>query len=72
MPKKEMALLSKEAAISLALSQDIVKEFTSSWNIIGTDFQSYEDDDKYVFIKTDRKSVPKSKSTESTVVEKNI
>lgn len=67
-----MALLTKEGAISLAMDQDIVKEYTSSWNIIGIDFQSYEDDDKYVFIKTDRKSVPKSKSTEPTAVEKNI
>lgn len=61
MPKREMALLTKEAAINLTMTQDIIKEYTSSWNIIDIGFQSYEDNDTYVFIKTDRKSVAKTK-----------
>lgn len=61
MPKREMALLTKEAAIKLTMTQDIIKEYTSSWNIIDIGFQSYEDNDTYVFIKTDRKSVAKTK-----------
>jgi len=65
MPKREMALLTKEAAIKLTMNQDIIKEYTSSWNIIGIDFQSYEDNDTYVFIKTDRASVAKTKPTNS-------
>lgn len=60
-PKREMALLTKEAAIKLTMTQDIIKEYTSSWNIIDIGFQSYEDNDTYVFIKTDRKSVAKTK-----------
>jgi hypothetical protein len=61
MPKREMALLTKEAAIKLAMTQEIIKEYTSSWNIIDIGFQSYEDNDTYVFIKTDRKSAAKDK-----------
>lgn len=64
MPKKEIALLTKEAAIKLTMDQDIIKEYTSSWNIIDINFQKYEDDDVYVFIKTDRTSVKKVKSTD--------
>lgn len=64
MPKKEIALLTKEAAIKLTMDQDIIKEYTSSWNIIDINFQKYEDDDAYVFIKTDRTSVKKVKSTD--------
>lgn len=73
MPKKEMVLLTKETAIKLTMNQDIIKEYTSSWNIINIEFQSYEDDDAYIYIKTDRTSVLKIKSTDSTtVVENNI
>lgn len=75
MPKKEMSLLTKEAAIELAMTQDIIKEYTSSWNIINIGFQQYEDDDTYIFIKTDRKSISKTEltdSSDSTVVENNI
>lgn len=72
MPKREMALLTKEAAIKLTMNQDIIKEYTSSWNIINIGFQSYEDNDTYVFIKTDRKSVAKSKSASSKIVKNNI
>lgn len=73
MPKKEMALLTKETAFTLTMNQNIIKEYTSSWNIISIEFQSYEDDDAYVFIKTDRTSVLKIKSTDcTTVVENNI
>jgi len=72
MPKREMALLTKEAAIKLTMNQDIIKEYTSSWNIIDIGFQSYEDNDTYVFIKTDRTSVPKTKSTSSKIVKNNI
>uniref|UniRef100_A0A2S2PG17 leucine--tRNA ligase n=1 Tax=Schizaphis graminum TaxID=13262 RepID=A0A2S2PG17_SCHGA len=61
MPKREMALLTKEAAIKLTMAQEIIKEYTSSWNIIDIGFQSYEDNDTYVFIKTDRKSAAKDK-----------
>lgn len=64
-----MSLLTKEAAIKIAMNQDIIKEYTSSWNIINTDFQMYEDDDSYIFIKTDRKSISKTKSKDTTVVE---
>lgn len=71
MPKKEMLLLTKETAIKMAMNQDIIKEYTSSWNIISTDFQIYEDDDSYVFIKTDRKSTSKTKSKD-TIVENII
>jgi len=63
MPKQEMALLTKESAIKLTMNQDIIKEYTSSWNIIDIGYQSYEDNDTYVFIKTDRKSVAKSISS---------
>jgi len=72
MPKKEMALLTEEAAIKLTMDQDIIKEYTSSWNIIDIKFQQYEDDDTYVYIKTDRVSVKMSKSTDSTIVKNNI
>lgn len=72
MPKREMALLTKEAAIKLTMDQDIIKEYTSSWNIIDIGFQSYEDNDTYVFIKTDRTTVPKIKSTDSKIVKGNI
>lgn len=71
MPKKEMALLTKETAIALTMNQNIIKEYTSSWNIINIEFQSYEDDDTYVFIKTDRTSVLKIKSTDSTTIAEN-
>lgn len=72
MTKKEMSLLTKETAIELAMQQEIIKEYTTSWNIINTDFQMYEDDDSYVFIKTDRKSISKTKSKDTTIVENII
>lgn len=72
MPKKELILLTKEAAIKLTMDQDIIKEYTSSWNILSIEHQTYEDDDTYVFINTDRKSVKKIKSTNSTLAENNI
>lgn len=71
-PKKEMVLLTKEAAIKLTMDQEIIKEYTSSWNIISIEHQTFKDDDTYVSIKTDRKSVSKPKSTDSTIVENNF
>lgn len=71
-PKKEMTLLTKEAAIELAMDQEIIKEYTSSWKIISIAHQTFKDDDTYVFIKTDRKSVSKPKSTNSTIIENNF
>lgn len=68
MPKIELVSLNKEAAIKLTMDQDIIKEYTSSWNIINIEYQTCEDDDSYVFINTDRKSVSKTKSTGSIVV----
>lgn len=70
LPKKEMELLTKEKAFSLAMDQDIIKEYTSSWNIIDIKFQMYEDDDSFIFIKTDRKSVKKIKPTDTPIVDK--
>lgn len=67
MSKKEMISLNKEAAIKLTMDQDIIKEYTSSWNIVNIEFQAYEDDDLYVFIKTDRTSSSKTKSSDFTV-----
>lgn len=67
-----MSLLTKETAIELTMRQDIIKEYTSSWNIINTDFKMYEDDDSYVIIKTDRKSISKTKSKDTTIVENII
>ncbi|XP_050440263.1 leucine--tRNA ligase, mitochondrial [Adelges cooleyi] len=61
-PKKEAVLLTKEDALKRALQQDIIQEYTSSWNIINTTLQLYEDDDVYFYIKTDRKFTPKKKS----------
>jgi len=72
MPKREMVLLNKEAAIKLTMDQEIIKEYTSSWNIINIEFQTYEDDDTYVFIKTDRKSISKKSFTDTTTVKNNI
>jgi len=71
MPKKEMVLLTEEAAIKLTMDQDIIKEYTSSWNIIDIKFQQYKDDDTYVFIKTDRISVKMAKPTDFTIVKNN-
>lgn len=67
-----MVLLTEKAAIELTMNQEIIKEYTSSWNIINIKHQSYKDDDMYVFIKTDRKSVSKPKSIDSIIVENNI
>lgn len=72
MPKKELVLLTKEAAIRLIMDQDIIKEYTSSWNILSIEYHTYEDDDTYVYINTDRKSVKKVKSTNPTLIENNI
>lgn len=65
MSKQEMELLTREAAIKLTMEQDIIKEYTSSWNIVDIKFKKYEDDDTYVFIKTDRVGVSKTKPTDS-------
>jgi len=72
LPKKEMELLTKEAAIKLTMNQDIIIKYTSSWNIIDITFQRHKDDDMYIYIKTDRVSVKKAKSTDSEIVENNI
>lgn len=63
-----MVSLNKEAAIKLTMDQDIIKEYTSSWNIINIEYQTCDDDDSYIFINTDRTSVSKIKSIDSTVV----
>lgn len=70
LPKKEMALLTKEGAISLTMDQDIIKEYTSTWKVIDIKFQMYEDDDSYIYIKTDRESVSKKKPTDTPVIDK--
>lgn len=71
MPKREITLLNKDDAVKLAMNQDIIQQYTSSWKIINTEFQNYEDDDAYIYIKTDRISVSKDKCTDSITV-KNI
>lgn len=68
MPKKEIVSLTREAAIKLTMDQDVIKEYTSSWNIVNVHFQAYEDDDLYVFIKTDRTSSSAKKTSDSTIV----
>lgn len=62
-----MSLLTKEAAIKMTMDQDIIKKYTSSWNIIDIKLQAYEDDDIYVFIKTDRVTVSKTKTSDSVI-----
>ncbi|XP_050535082.1 leucine--tRNA ligase, mitochondrial [Daktulosphaira vitifoliae] len=65
MSKKDLKLLTKQKALEIALKQDIIQEYTSSWNILDTTFQMFEDDDGYLHIKTDRKSESK-KNTENS------
>jgi hypothetical protein len=72
MPKREITLLNKEEAVKLAMKQDIIKQYTSSWTIINTEFQNYEDDDAYIYIKTDRISVSNTKCTDSITVENKV
>lgn len=72
MPKREITLLNRKEAIKLAMKQDIIKQYTLPWNIINTEFQNYEDDDAYIYIKTDRISVSKTKCTDSITVENKI
>lgn len=72
MPKREISLLNKEEAVKLAMNQDIIQQYTSPWKIINTEFQNYEDDDAYIYIKTDRISVSKTKCTDSINVENKV